>query len=608
MGILEDKISQLPLSPGVYIMRDKSGNIIYIGKAVVLKNRVKQYFSNSKKHIKVQAMVDNIASFDYIITLTEKDALSLEANLVKKHKPHYNILLKDDKAFPYIRIDLSEPFPTIEVTRKLKKDGAKYFGPYFNGVSVYDIVGIIRSCYKMRTCPKKFNKNTRECLNYHIDLCYAPCRGHISREEYNEVVSKVVMFLSGREDTAQRLIKQKMLDASENEAFERAIEYRYQLSILENLKQKKLLSLTKNEDIDSFFYYANGDHSVVSVAIVRASKLMGVRNFFITDLAEDFDEIMTSFITQYYGENNQLPDEICLQTEFDCSTLKDYLSAESSKNVSITFPKIGTKAKLLEMANVNAADFIEKNIDKEVRHYEMTIGALKKLQEIFSIPSLRRIECYDISNISGVDKVASGVTFIDGEPSKSDYRRYKIKTVEGANDFACLSEVVGRRLTRAKNGDEKFTELPNLIVIDGGKGQLSAAYASLCAAGFDIPMISLAEREEEIYLPFESRPILLQKESLALKLLIRLRDEAHRFAITYHRNLRSNRLDSALDKIPGVGKVKRKKLLAAFSNFAGLKAASAETLSSIPGIDKTTAQNVANFFESERSKKTDDKT
>ena len=583
-------------------MRDSGGNIIYIGKAVVLKNRVKQYFSSSKKEPKVQAMVDNIADFEYIITLSEKDAFSLEANLIRKHKPKYNILLKDDKSSPYIKINTSLDYPNIEITRKVKKDGAKYFGPYFNGIYAKDMLEIIKSAYRLRACPKCYYSNKRECLNYHINLCYAPCRSRITKEEYAEVVKKVIAFLSGREDTAERLITEKMEKAVEAEEFERAIGYRDQLAMLKKLKERNLSDLGGFTDIDSFAYATDTRRSVISVSIVRAGKMMGVKNFSVSDAELSEADALSGFISQYYRGGEDLPQALCLKNECDFFALEEYLYSLSGRRAQILFPKAGMKKKLVAMAEENALDYLEKSVEKSERELDMTVRAAEDLAKILGIKSARRMECYDISNISGVDKVASGVVFIDGAPSKSDYRRYKIKTVEGSNDFACMAEIMGRRLSRATDGDEKFAELPDLIVIDGGKGQLGAAHESMTAAGYDIPMIGLAKREEEVFSVGCSEPILLSKRSNPLKLLQRIRDESHRFAITYHRNLRAKRYGSSLDKIVGVGPKKRKILLEHFERFEDIKNASVETLEAISGIDSKTARSVYEYFEKERNK------
>ncbi|MCI8413281.1 MAG: excinuclease ABC subunit UvrC [Clostridia bacterium] len=597
--LLKERIRSLPDNPGVYIMKNAAGEIIYIGKAVVLKNRVRQYFNNSPKLPKVQAMVDNVADFEYIITLTEKDALTLEANLVKKHKPKYNILLKDDKASPYIRIDTSLDFPTLEVTRKLRKDGARYFGPYFNGISVRDVVNIIKTAYGMRTCGTKMkvNKASRECLDYFIGLCKAPCTARINKEEYAEVVRRVVAFLTGKDDTAEQLIEERMARAAANEDFERAITYRNQLNVLKKLNERTVANLGNISDLDLYGYVSDGAGAAVSVCLVRGGKMMGVKNFYMTDAGLGYADTITGFLGQYYRKDMFVPHEICLPDQIDSAVaMGESLSALSGHKVEIAFPKIGTKKSLLVCAERNATDFLSKSAAESKRKSDMTQGACERLARILGIQSARRMECYDISNISGVDKVSSQVVFINGAASKEDYRKYKIKTVEGANDFASMEETLKRRFARAKEGDEKFSELPDLIVIDGGKGQLGYAHEAMRLLGYDIPMVGLAKREEEIFTVGNSEPILLPKSDNALKLLQRIRDEAHRFAITYHRTLRKTRYVSLLEKIPLVGPTKAKILLAAFPNFNDIKEADETALAAIEGIDKAAARSVCEYF------------
>ena len=593
--LLKQKISELPTNSGVYIMKDASGAIIYIGKAVVLKNRVKQYFGSSPKHPKVQAMVDNIADFDYIVTLSEKDALSLEANLINKYKPKYNILLKDDKASPYIKIDTRIPFPTVEITRKPKKDGARYFGPYFNGIYVKDIVGIISSAYGMRTCPKRFT-STRPCLNYHIKRCTAPCGGLISQEDYASIVKKVIAFLQGKDGAAAELIEQKMLSAAQNEDFERAIVYRNQLEMIDKLKQRTIATAETINDLDCFYYHKDALHSVISIVIVRNGKMMGARSFFITDLDRETEDLLAEFMTQYYP-NADIPPEICVQLDSDFSSVAEFLKNLSGFKPDIHCPKKGIKAKLMDMAKDNASTYLEKNVEKEEREKEMTLGACERLAKLLGLKSVRKMECYDISNIQGTDNVSSQVVFIDGKPAKDLYRRYKIKTVQGADDFASMAETIKRRIERSRE-DEKFGALPDLIVIDGGKGQLSHAYSSMKAMGEDIPMVSLAKRDEEIYFVGESEPLRLEKRDIALRLMQRIRDEAHRFAVSYHRTLRQKHLQSELMSVSGVGKAKVTKLLARFDSYEKLK--NAELSELCEAVDKKTAQNIYNFYKEKK--------
>ena len=593
---LKEKLKNLPTQSGVYIMRDKGGNVIYVGKAVVLKNRVRQYFNNGEKPIKVRAMVDNVADFDYIITLTEKDALALEANLIRKYKPRYNILLKDDKASPYIKIDLKQDYPTIEITRKVRRDGARYFGPFFNGVRVSDVVGIIRSAYKIRTCPKKLPKTKRACLNYHIGLCDAPCMGYIDKDAYREKINKAMRFLSGYDDTAEELLTKRMESSAQREEFERAIAYRDQLETLKKLKERTVANLGNATDIDAFAYAYNGEYGVITVVIVRGNKMIGAKNFQITDASLSNGEMFSTFISQYYSGNNELPQEICLEEEFDVTALTEYLQT-LGKAPEITFPKKGARLRLVKTARENASDYLVKSVSKIKRDEDMTLGAVRQLEKILSIKSARRMECYDISHVSGVDKVASQVVFLDGKPSPADYRKYQIKTVEGSDDFACMEEVIRRRLQKASDGDDKFSYLPDLIVIDGGKGQLSSAYAVMQEMGYDVPMVGLAKREEEIFTPFNPLPILLTRDNYALRLLQRIRDEAHRFAITYHRKMRSKRYGSVLEEIAGVGPKKRAILLKTFGSIEEIKNASLQALQSVEGIDARSAQAVYDYFQ-----------
>lgn len=601
---LKRKIEDLPENSGVYIMRDASGNIIYIGKAVVLKNRVRQYFNAGEKQVKVQAMIDNVADFDYIITLTEKDALALEANLIRKHKPRYNILLKDDKRSPFIKIDLSRTYPTAEITRVFKRDGAKYFGPYFNGISVRDIAEILRSAYKLRGCGKTLTRKKRACLNHHIGLCDAPCMGLVSEEEYRKNVAGAMSFLSGNTAEATAILTRKMNSAAENEDYELAIKYRDKLEMVARLKERTVANLGGVVDVDAFSIVRGSGRAVVSVCIVRGGKMMGVKNFSVIDNGEEDGELLTNFCTQYYGLNLPAPQELCFPSAtLDGDALGEYLALFSAQTPEISFPRRGTKKRLVDTARQNAEDYFVKNKQKEEREYELTVGATERLADILGIKSAHRIECYDISHISGTDKVASQSVFIGGAAAKREYRKYAIKTVEGSDDFACMKEVLSRRLSRALAGDERFDVLPDLIVIDGGKGQLSYAQAAMKELGFNLPMVALAEKEEEIYTPFSPLPIVLERRDNALKLLQRVRDEAHRFAVTYHRKKRSKRQLSELEQIKGVGEKKRAILLRSFGSAEEISNAGLEAIASVSGIDRRTAQSVYDYFQGKKNDK-----
>lgn len=598
---LQAKIKLLPLDPGVYVMLDAYNNIIYVGKAKRLKNRVTQYFRNGFKTEKVAQMVMNIADFYYIITPTERDALSLENNLIKKHKPKYNILLKDDKTYPYIRVNLKDDYPTFSITRKPTKDGAKYFGPFMCGVNVNDVLSIIRDAFKVRNC--KYNvtidKTRKECLNYHIGLCLAPCSKRCSRDEYMVEVNKAVEFLSGNDSVAEKILTEKMAKSVENEEFETAIALRDRLKMLSALKERRITAINKFITADIITVASNGVSSAINLLFVRNGRMLGSRFFIADTLAETDGERLTAFIGQFYQDGREIPDEIILPFETGDNTLiAEYLTVMRDKTVEVTTPKQGVKKRLIDMSFKNANEYLEKQIGKIKRKDDMTISACKRLQEVLGLKKYpRRIECFDISHISGVDKVGSMTVFIDGEPSKNDYRRFKIKTVEGNNDFECLKEVLTRRLSKLNTDEEEKFPRPDLIVIDGGKGQLTAVKTAFNTYANDIEFISLAEREEEIFIPNNSNPIVLPKSDNALKVLIRIRDEAHRFAITFNRSLRGKRtLKSILTEIEGIGKKKRDALMNTFKDIESIKKATLLELTKVDGIGKAHAEKIIEYF------------
>ena len=594
---VEPKLKELPLSPGVYIMRNRAGEIIYIGKAVNLKRRVSQYFGTSKKPIKVQAMVDKVDDFSYIITLSEADALTLEATLIKKHMPRYNILLKDDKGRGvYIKVTPG-PFPSAHVTRNIKKDGSKYYGPFSGGISARDILQAMKTVYGIRTCRGE-EKRPRECLDWHLGLCTAPCTGKISIEDYSERLKSAEAFLSGKTEEAEAVIESKMLAAAESEDFERAISLRTILSVLKSISGRKLSGLNMR-DGDVFAYVSDGVKSAVCVMPVRSNKLFPAGTFLGEDAGDDI-EALSSFIVRYYS-SRPIPQDIYVNLELTSDGLESVLSLEKGSKVNICCPVKGQKKDIIKTAEENCREALIKFGADQARKEEMTFKAAEKLAEILGIDSARRIECYDISHISGTDKVASGVCFINGDKALSEYRRYKIKTVEGNNDFACMAEVLSRRLARAEAGDESFKEMPDLIVIDGGLGQLHAAAEIMRRSGFNIPMVGLAKRFEEIYTLFSSEPILLPKDSASLKLLQRVRDEAHRFAITYNRNQRLRRVRSELDSISGIGEKKSKLLLTKFGSVEEIKKLPVEVLASVKGMTRPAAEAVYRHFHVEKT-------
>lgn len=602
MDVIKEKLKLLPDNPGVYIMLDKYSNVIYVGKARILKNRVRQYFHSSPKPDKVMRMVENIADFNYIITKTERDALALENNLIKKYKPKYNILLKDDKTYPYIKVDLHEQYPAFYVTRKVKKDGARYYGPYMGGVSYKDILEILQLTFRIRLCHTAItDKPKRECLNFHIGRCLAPCAHKCTREEYAACVKKAVNFLEGNYKDGEAVLKEKMLSAAAGENFELALDYRNKIEMLSKLEARRITSLSNFLDADIIAYTTNNLYSAINVLITRKGVMQGGTSYALEDAHSSDAEALSQFISQYYADRlppSEIITESCLEGEKEL--LETFFKEKYDKSVKITFAKQGVKAQLLQMAQENANEYLAKSIDKIKHKDDMTINACKRLQEVLKLKNYpRRMECYDISNISGVDKVGSMVVFIDGEADRNSYRRFRIKTVEGANDFASLQEVLTRRLKKLGTDEEERFPKPDLIIIDGGKGQLSAVEEIFNQMGISgIELISLAKREEEVFTLTSEESIRIDHRDFALKMLQRIRDEAHRFAITYFRNLHSKRnLESVLSEIEGVGKKKRVALMQRFGTIDRMMHASESELAETEGIGPVLAKNIKNYFE-----------
>lgn len=598
MSILQEKLKLLPDDPGVYIMLDKEGVVIYVGKARVLKNRVRQYFHTSAKPEKVAAMVENIADFHYIITKTEIDALALENNLIKKYKPKYNILLKDDKTYPYIKVHTKEEFPRVSITRKIRKDG-KYFGPFMGGVRCGELLDIVASVYNVRTCTTAIAaKPKKPCLMYHLHRCLAPCAHSCTKEEYAERVKKTLAFLDGDYEEAEEILREKMTRFAENEEFELAMEYREKLQMLSKLKLKRITSLNRSLNADVIALKTNYLYSSVSVLVTRSGIMQGGSNFALEDGSFSETDVLTAFIIQFYNAH-ELPEEIIVQEFCEKELLERYFLEKFGKKVDIIQAKQGVKKRLLEMAEQNAAEYLSKSIDKIKHKDDMTKNACRRLKEILGLKKYpRRMECYDISNISGVDKVGSMVVFIDGEADRSSYRRFKIKTVEGANDYASHQEMMRRRLSKLGTEEEERFPKPDLIIIDGGKGQLSAVKEVFDEMGVtDIELIALAEREEEVFTLFSPESIRIDHRDYVLKMLQRIRDEAHRFAITYFRNLHSKRnLASVLQEIEGIGKKKRKALMEKFGTIDKIMSASLEELCETEGVGAELAKKIQTHF------------
>lgn len=605
-----ERIATFPEKPGVYIMKDKNNKIIYIGKAVSLKNRVRSYFQSPKNlPTKVASMVSKIEDIEYIVTDSEVEALILECNLIKYNRPKYNILLRDDKQYPYIKVTLNEPFPRLLIVRRVKKDGAKYFGPFADAGAMREAIDVIRKIFPLRNCKKDLGNvplKERPCLNYHIKRCLAPCQGNISEEDYQDIIKNVIMFLEGKKESLIDRLRLKMEAAAENLDFERAALLRNQIFALEKTLEKQKIVSTDLLDQDIIAMARGLDIVCIQVFFVREGKIVQREPFIIRNTdGVDRREILTSFVKQFYDNASFMPKQIILDEEIDDrEIIEQWLTQKKGHKVEIIVPKRGEKKKLAEMVAENAAIFLEQREGAEEREKLRLKKALAELKTYLNLEEEpNRIEAFDISNTQGTESVASMVVFEEGAPKKEDYRKFKIKTVEGPNDFESIKEAVSRRFKRALTQDENFKDLPDLLLIDGGKGQLRYAREALREMGLEyIPTIGLAEEFEHIFVEGKDDPIILPRDSEGLYLLQRIRDEAHRFAITYHRDLRTKRnLTSVLDEIPGIGKARRMSLLNNFGSIQAIKTASVEDLAKVPGMNHQVAQAVYDFFHKKRS-------
>ncbi|MBQ3268762.1 MAG: excinuclease ABC subunit UvrC [Clostridia bacterium] len=614
---LELKLRTLPDSPGCYLMKSE-GEIIYVGKAVNLKNRVSQYFHYSAQHTpKVRAMVEKIDDFDIMLVDGELEAFALECNLIKLHMPHYNIRLKDDKAYPYIRVDLRETFPRVDLARRQERDGARYFGPYQGATVVREVLDVVRMVFPIRVCAKRLNpeKPLRPCVHHQIGQCPAPCAGLISEEDYRETILRVIDFLNGRYAPVLDELKRRMAECSAQMNYERAALYRDRIRAVEAVMQKQKAISTAQSDQDIIAALPHDADAMVQLIFVRSGRMIGSERFTLEGAADEpLGEILTQFMLQYYGPENVPPREILLSaTPPEQDVVEQLLTEQHGARTYILVPRRGEKLKLVNMAVKNLKDEAKKLDRKNANSYARTIGALEQLQQALGLERLpRRIEGYDISNTQGAQSVASEVVMVDGVSANSEYRRYRIKTVEGANDFASMYEVITRRLShgldelaerRAQGLDPeggKFSWLPDLILVDGGRGQLAAAREAMLAQGLDIPMVGLAKRIEEIVLPDEEESILLDRHSPALHVLQRVRDESHRFAIIHHRALRGRAsIASKLDGIPGVGEKRRRAILRHFKTVEALRAASLDEVRQVPGLPEAVAGAVFRFMQDE---------
>ena len=619
---IEEELKKLPASPGVYIMHDKHDEIIYVGKAISLKNRVRQYFQSSRnKTAKIEKMVSRIARFEYIITDSELEALVLECNLIKEYRPKYNTMLKDDKAYPYIKVTVEEPFPRILFSRTMKKDKSRYFGPYTSAGAVKDTIDLIHKLWKIRTCSRNLPKDMgkeRPCLNYHIKQCSAPCQGFISEADYRTSVEQAVEFLNGHYGPVLSMLKQKMMDASEEMDFEKAIEYRELLNSVKQVAQKQKITSQSMEDRDIIAMARDDEDAVVQVFFVRDGKLIGREHFHVSaSTAEEDGQILGSFIKQFYAGTPFIPREIWTQQEFDeMELVGQWLTKRRGQGVKFVIHKKGQKERLVELAAKNALLVLSQDKEKIKREELRTIGAMNQIGEWLGLSGVRRIEAFDISNISGFESVGSMVVYEDGRPKRNDYRKFRIKTVQGPNDYASMEEVLTRRFEhgleekKEYSGETEgnrlgsFTRFPDLIMMDGGRGQVNVALKVLRELGLDIAVCGMVkdDRHRTRGLYFQNVEIPIDRHSEGFKLITRIQDEAHRFAIEYHRSLRSkSQVHSVLDDIEGIGPARRKALMRRFKTPEAVRDASFEELAETEGMNRRAAENVYAFFHGEQA-------
>lgn len=598
---MQTKLKNLPNEPGVYIMYDADGNILYVGKAKILKNRVRQYFhASTNKTEKVLAMLSHVADFRYIITASEADALNLENTLIKKHTPPYNILLKDDKQYPYIKVDLHSDFPKFVSTRKLSKDRCKYFGPLTQGGSKA-FLDILSTVFPTITCNynfKKLPKNFRPCLNYHIGKCCAPCVGKISKQDYRKIVDGAVRFLEGDDDTVKQVLREKMMQASDKMQYEQALTYKRYLQLIEKLNSQQIVVLPKFVNYDMFAVASNGKNCVVNHTMIRGGKVVFSNNIAVSDAGLDEAQTLSSFLAEYC-DMVQLSKEWYTNLPLpDAEELQQLVERKTSQRVKILCPKRQEKKKLVDMSYRNAVEYLTKSQTAIDKKFNTTQGAVLQLKQLLNLKQMpTRVECYDISNVQGVDKVASMVVFTNGQKDTSQYRRFKIKTVEGANDFASMKEVLVRRFERMKADDGVFGKTPDLIVVDGGLGQLQYARQAMEECGVEVQIVSLAKREELVYTLQSDQPVYLPRNSYALNLLINVRDESHRFAITYFRKLHNkNSIKSVLQDVDGIGEKRRVELHRKFRSMDNLKNATVEEIASVKGMTRPVAEKLYEFL------------
>ena len=637
---IEEELKKLPGEPGVYIMHDVNDTIIYVGKAVNLKNRVRSYFRAGVFHTaKINKMISLIDHFEYIITDSELEALVLENNLIKENSPKYNTMLKDDKTYPYIKVTVNEDYPRILFSRQMKKDKSKYFGPYTSAQAVKETIDLMNKLYKIRTCNrsitapknpdldkndvdsarnngeenqkgKKTGPDKRACLNYHIGQCQAPCRGDVSVEEYRENVNKALEFLNGNYSPILKSLEEQMKDASERLAFEEAAEIRELYFSVKSVAQKQKITDYEGEDKDYIGLAKNEKDALIQVFFVRAGKLIGREHFYFEDAAEDDNgELLSTFIKQFYAGTPYVPGEIYLSMELpERKVLEEWLSKKKERKVSLISPKKGQKEKLLDLAGRNAALILSRDTEKIKREEARTVGAVREIEELLGIPSIERMEAFDISNTSGFANVASMVVFEKGKPKRSDYRKFRMKTVTGPDDYACMREAITRRFEhglalRGQNVEnsskDSFVKFPDLLLMDGGRGQVNIAEEVLAKLGVNVPVCGMVKddnhRTRGIY--FRNVELPIDTRSEGFKLITRVQDEAHRFAIEYHRSLRTKaQVHSVLDEIPGIGEKRRRALMKAFASIDDLKRADVEEIAALPEIPENVARGIYEYL------------
>ena len=614
---IEEELKKLPACPGVYIMHDDKDAIIYVGKAISLKNRVRQYFQKSRNlGIKKEQMVEQIARFEYIITDSELEALVLESNLIKEHRPKYNTMLKDDKNYPFIKVTLGEDFPRIMLARKMKKDKSRYFGPYTSSTAVKDVIELTRKLYHIRSCnrslPRDIGKE-RPCLYYHIKQCNGPCQGYISQEDYKKQVEGLLDFLNGNHREILKELEEKMLQASERLDFEEAAQYRDLIQSVEKIGERQKITDQHREDKDIIAAAMEGEDAVAQVFFMRDGKLIG-RDHFYMKIApgDDRKGVLSSFLKQFYAGTPFIPKEIMLQEEVeDMELVAQWLEKKKGQKVRITVPKKGTKEKLVELAYQNAQMVLQRDKERIKREEGRTIGAVKEIAALLGLAEINRIEAFDISNISGFQSVGSMVVYEKGKPKKSDYRKFRIKWVKGANDYASMEEVLTRRFIHGLDEQEErkaenleddygsFTRFPDLLMMDGGKGQVNIALDVLEKLDLHIPVCGMVkdDRHRTRGLYYNNEEIPIDKDSEGFKLITRIQDEAHRFAIEYHRSLRSKgQVHSMLEDIPGIGPARRKALMKHFKGLEGIREATVEELAAIDSMNEKSAGEVYAFF------------